>query len=145
MPFFSLPAFMVVNRPTHTIGGWLLRTGRIDEKSAFLALTRTGARSMLDTIVTLNLSFAVFTFGSLPIAIQTAGARYTPWIIVTLLHGSTILFTVLCFFTLLFAARVLNRMGGKTVHHLNNFITASMGLTSIVLFLYHGFSFRPNG
>ena len=138
VPFFAVLAFWVVTRITYGIGGWLLRTGRIDETTAFFGLTMVGARSGLDTIVTMNLSFLVFTFGSLLVAIQVAGGQYTPRIIATtLLRDNAIRFTVGYFvFTLLFALRVLTRMGGETVHQFNTFIAGVLGLVSIVVFLY---------
>ena len=138
VPFVSVVLYMVVNRITYGIGGWLLRTGQIDEKTAFLGLTMVGARSGLDTIVTLNLSFLVFTFGSLLVAIQVAGGQYTPRIIATtILRDNAIRFTVGYFvFTLLFTMRVLTRMGGETVHQFNTFIAGVLGLISIVVFLY---------
>jgi uncharacterized membrane protein len=97
-----------------------------------------GARSMLDTVVTLNLSFLVFTFGSLLVAIQVAGGQYTPRIIATtLLRDNSLRLTVSYFiFTLLFAVRVLNRMGGDVVHQFNTFIAAVLGMISIVVFLF---------
>ena len=93
---------------------------------------------MLETIVTINLSFLVFTFGSLLVAIQVAGGQYTPRIIATtLLRDNAIRFTVGYFvFTLLFTLRVLTRMGDETVHQFNTFIAAMLGLVSIVVFLY---------
>ena len=138
VPFFSVLAYMVVHRITYGIGGWLLRTGQLDEKTALLGLTMVGARSGLDTIVTLNLSFLVFTFGSLLVAIQVAGGQYTPRIIATtLLRDNAIRFTVGYFvFTLLFTMRVLARMGGEVVHQFNTFIAGVLGLISIVVFLY---------
>ncbi len=138
VPFLAVLLYLVVNRITYAIDGWLLRTGRIDETTAFLGLTMVGARSALDTVVTLNLSFLVFTFGSLLVAIQVAGGQYTPRIIATtLLRDNAIRFTVGYFvFTLLFAERVLNRMGGETVHQFNTFVAALLGLVSIVVFLY---------
>jgi uncharacterized membrane protein len=138
VPFFAVLLYLVVNRITYAIDGWLLRTGRIDQTTGFLGLTMVGARSALDTVVTLNLSFLVFTFGSLLVAIQVAGGQYTPRIIATtLLRDNAIRFTVGYFvFTLLFAERVLNRMGGETVHQFNTFIAALLGLVSIVVFLY---------
>ncbi len=138
MPFLSLLAFWVLSRITYGIGGWLLRTERIDETTAFYAVTMVGARSALDTIVTMNLSFLVFTFGSLLVAIQVAGGQYTPRIIATtLLRDNTIRFTVGYFvFTLLFAVRVLTRMGGEIVHQFNLFIAGLLGMFSVVVFLY---------
>ena len=138
MPFFSVLAYVVVIRITHGIDAWLLRTGRIDEMTAFMGLSMPGARSLLETIITLNLSFVVFTFGSLLVAIQVAGGQYTPRIIATtLLRDNAIRFTVGYFvFTLLFAVGVLENMGSQTVHQLNTFIAALLGLVSMVVFLY---------
>jgi uncharacterized membrane protein len=138
VPFFSVVLYMGVHRITYGIEGWLLRTGRIDEATSFLGLTMVGARSALDTIVTLNLSFLVFTFGSLLVAIQVAGGQYTPRIIATtLLRDNEIRFTVGYFvFTMSFTLRVLSRMGGEMVHQFNTFIAGALGLISIVVFLY---------
>jgi len=138
MPFFALLGYMVVHRITYGIGAWLLRTGRIDETTSFFGLTMVGARAMLETIVTLNVSFIVFTFGSLLVAVQIAGGQYTPRIIATtLLRDNTIRFTVSYFiFSMMFAVRVLTRMGGETVHQFNTFIAAALGLVSLVVFLF---------
>jgi uncharacterized membrane protein len=138
MPFFALLSYMVVHRITYGIGGWLLRTGRIDEATSFFGLTMEGARTMIETIITLNLSFLVFTFGSLLVAIQIAGGQYTPRIIATtLLRDNTIRITVSYFiFTMLFALKVLTRMGGETVHQFNTFISGALGLVSLVVFLF---------
>jgi uncharacterized membrane protein len=138
VPFLAVVLYVVIHRITHGIDGWLLRSGRIDETTSFLGLTMVGARSALDTIVTLNLSFLVFTFGSLLVAIQVAGGQYTPRIIATtLLRDNAIRFTVGYFvFALLFAMRVLTKMGGEMVHQFNTFIAGVLGLGSIVVFLY---------
>ena len=132
-PFFAVFAYMVVTRITYSIGGWLLRDGIIDETKAFLGLSMAGARSMLETIVTLNLSFLVFTFGSLLVAIQVAGGQYTPRIIATtFLRDNAIRFTVAYFtFTLLFSLRVLSRMGDEVVHQFNTFLASMLGLVSL--------------
>ena len=138
VPFVALLLYWVVNRLTHAIDAWLERTGRIDEANAFYGLSMAGARSALETIVTLNLSFLVFTFGSLLVAIQIAGGQYTPRIIATtLLRDNAVRITVGYFvFTLMFAARVLVQMGDAAVNQLNTFITGVLGLGSIVVFLY---------
>ncbi len=138
MPFFALLAFWVISRVIYRLDDWLLLTGRLSETTAFLGATAVGARSSLETIITANLSLLVFTFGSLLVAIQVAGGQYTPRIIATtLLRDNAIRFTVSYFiFTLLFALRVLGKMGGETVHQLNLFITGVLGLWSIVVFLY---------
>jgi uncharacterized membrane protein len=138
VPFLALLAFLVVGRITNGIEDWLLQTGRIDETISFYGFSIVGARSGLETIATLNLSFLVFTFGSLLVAIQVAGGQYTPRIIATtLLRDNAIRFTVGYFvFTLCFALRVLARMGDKVVLQFSTFITAVLGFCSIVVFLY---------
>jgi uncharacterized membrane protein len=137
-PFLAILLYLVVTRITHRIGNWMLITGNIDEKTALLGLSMVGARSLLETIITTNISFLVFTFGSLLVAIQVAGGQYTPRIIATtLLRDNAIRLTVGYFvFTLLFAMRVLNRMGGEVVHQFNTFIAAVLGIVSLVVFLY---------
>src|SRR5512147_2975087 len=123
VPFVAVVLIMVANRITPRIDDWLISTGRIDENTAFLGLSVEGARALLETIITLNISFMVFTFGSLLVAIQVAGGQYTPRIIATtLLRDNAIRVTVGYFvFTLLFALRALSRMGDETVHQFNTF------------------------
>ena len=43
----------------------------------------TGAQALLETVITMTLSFVVFTFGSLLVAIQVAGGQLTPRVIAT--------------------------------------------------------------
>ncbi|HYH40869.1 MAG TPA: DUF2254 family protein, partial [Burkholderiales bacterium] len=138
VPFFSVLVAWAVSRTTRGVGSWLLRTGRLDETTAFHGLSMEGARTMLETIMTLNISFLVFTFGSLLVAIQVAGGQYTPRIIATtLLRDNAIRFTVGYFvFTLLFTQHVLTRMRGEMVHQFNTFIASMFGVLSIVIFLY---------
>ena len=138
MPFFALLAFMAANRVAYAIGSWLLRTGLIDERTSFYGLAIEGARSLVETVITLNLSFLVFTFGSLLVAVQIAGGQYTPRIIATtLLKDDTIRITVSYFvFTMLFAWKVLFKMGGEIVPQFNAFIIAILGVVSIVVFLF---------
>ena len=70
-----------------------------------------GAQTLFQTLITLTLSFVVFTFGSLLVAIQIASGQLTPRIIATtLLRDRVIKYTVgLNMFTLLFAVSALNR------------------------------------
>ncbi len=138
VPFFSVLAFWVINRIMFEIGGWLLQTGRIDETTSFYGMTMAGAQTGLNTIITANLSFLVFTFGSLLVAIQIAGGQYTPRVIATtLMRDNAIRFIVGYFvFTLLYAMRVLIKMDGQTVDQFNVFIAGVLGLVSIVVFLY---------
>ena len=137
VPLVAVVLYWVFHRITQAIGAWLVQTGRLDEKTAFFGLSTAGARSLLETAVTLNLSFLVFTFGSLLVAIQVAGGQYTPRIIATtLLRDNVIRFTVGCFvFTLVFALRVLTRMD-ETVDQFNTFIAAMLGWFSLMVFLY---------
>lgn len=138
VPFGAVLAYVVINQLTYGIGAWLLRAGLLDERTAFLGLSMAGARSMLDTIVTLNLSFLVFTFGSLLVAVQVAGGQYTPRIIATtFLRDNSIRFTVAYFvFTMLFTLRVLSRMGNEMVHQFNTWMAGILGLVSIAIFLH---------
>ena len=137
VPLFALLFYIVFAEITTAIEAWLLRSGRIDQATAYLGLSMAGARSLLETAVTLNLSFLVFTFGSLLVAIQVAGGQYTPRIIATtLLRDNVIRFTVGCFvFTLVFALRVLTRLD-EMVDQFNTFLGAMLGWLSILTFLY---------
>ena len=137
VPFFALLLYMVFQRVTYAIGAWLLQTGWLDETTSFFGLAMSGARSMLETVITLNLSFLVFTFGSLLVAIQVAGGQYTPRIIATtLLRDNVIRFTVGFFvFTLVFALRVLSRMD-EMVHQFNTWIAVILGMFSMMVFLF---------
>ena len=96
-----------------------------------------GAETMLQTVITLNLSFLVFTFGSLLVAIQVASAQLTPRIIATtLLRDNVVRFSVGLFvFTLIFAVATQGRMD-KIVHQLPYFICGFLGLFSMATFLY---------
>jgi uncharacterized membrane protein len=102
-----------------------------------LALGLTGAQAMFNAVITLTLSFIVFTFGSLLIAIQVASGQYTPRIIATtLLRDNVIRYTVGLFvFTFLFAIKALDRTEA-TVHQLVAFVVGLLGLICIVAFLF---------
>src|SRR4051795_2343064 len=78
VPLFALFFFALFHRAVHAVGAWLVARAWADEATSFLGLSATGARALLDTIVTMNLSFLVFPFGSLLVAIQVAGGQYTP-------------------------------------------------------------------
>ena len=70
VPFIAIPLELLANRLVRWLDGWLgwplLNLG-IPESQAVLA-----------AIVTANLSFVVFTFGSLLVAIQVASGQLTP-------------------------------------------------------------------
>ena len=96
-----------------------------------------GAKALSSTVITLTLSFVVFTFGSLLVAIQVAGGQYTPRVIATtLLRNNVIRYTVALFvFTLLFAVRAINRIEG-TVPQLFLCMVALLGLICLAAFLF---------
>jgi uncharacterized membrane protein len=97
----------------------------------------TGSQALLETIITMTLSFMVFTFGSLLVAIQVAGGQLTPRVIATtLLRDYVVRYTVGFFvFSLLFAISALNRLEG-TGDQLVLFVAALLGLLSMAAFLY---------
>ena len=96
-----------------------------------------GAKALSNTVITLSLSFVVFTFGSLLVAIQVASGQYTPRVIATtLLRDNVIRYTVALFvFTLLFAVRAINRIEG-TVPQLSVFLIGVLGLFCLAAFLF---------
>jgi len=138
VPFICIIAFWVISRITNGIDSLLVDAHVIDETTDFYGLSMAGAKAMLDTIITLNLSFLVFTFGSLLVAVQIAGGQYTPRIIATtLLRDNRIRSTVGYFvFTLLFSVKASSRMGDEVVNQFNTFIVGVLGLVSVVVFLY---------
>jgi uncharacterized membrane protein len=103
----------------------------------FLGFAVPGAQAMLQAIVTATLSFLVFTFGSLLVAIQVASGQLTPRIIATTLLGNNVVrYTVgLFIFTLLFALAVQDRTDA-TVHQLALFVASALGLFCFAAFLY---------
>ena len=61
----------------------------------FVGLNLAGATALYQTVITLTLSFLVFTFGSLLVAIQVAGGQLTPRIIATtLLRDNVVRYSV---------------------------------------------------
>jgi uncharacterized membrane protein len=102
-----------------------------------LGLGVEGARALCNAVINLTLSFTVFTFASLLVAIQVASGQYTPRIIATtLLRDNVIRYTVGVFvFTFIFAIRTLNRVE-TSVPQLTVFLTGSFGLVCIICFLF---------
>ena len=96
-----------------------------------------GAEALYQTVITLSLSFLVFTFGSLLVAIQIAGGQLTPRIIATtLLRDNVVRYTVgLLVFALMFSVTALNRLE-ETVLDLVATIVALLGITSTAAFLF---------
>ena len=138
VPFVAIVGYWLFSRLTQGVDGWLTRLGYIDEMTDFYGVSMTGARALLETVVTLNISFLVFTFGSLLVAIQVAGGQYTPRIIATtLLRDNAIRVTVGYFvFTMLFSVRALIKMGDAEVPQFNVFVGGVLGLLSMAVFLY---------
>ena len=63
-----------------------------------LAATAGGTTGVMDTVVTLTISFIVFTFGSMLVAIQVASGQLTPRIIATTLLRDNIIRTTVGLF-----------------------------------------------
>ncbi|MFM0102047.1 DUF2254 domain-containing protein [Paraburkholderia rhynchosiae] len=138
VPLIAVAIYAVVKPVTEMMGRWMIRQGTLDPKTGFLGLSMTGARSLLGDIVSADMAFLVFTFGSLLVAIQIAGGQYTPRIIATTLLRDNIIRGIsgLFVFTLLFADRTQSWMGENEVHQLQVFITALFGFASVVAFLF---------
>src|SRR6516165_3286862 len=102
IPLLAIPFAMVAVRLAHWLDarlGWRL-----------LGFGVSGAEALLQATVTASLSFMVFTFGSLLVALQVASGQLTPRIIATtLLRNNVVRYTVgLFIFTFLFALGVQN-------------------------------------
>ncbi|MET0152379.1 MAG: DUF2254 domain-containing protein [Candidatus Binatia bacterium] len=97
----------------------------------------SGASAMYQTVITLALSFLVFTFGSLLVAIQVAGGQLTSRVIATtLLRDNVVRVSVGLFvFTLLLAVTGLNRLG-TTVPNLVTTLTGVLGVACLMAFLF---------
>ena len=97
----------------------------------------SGAQALYQTTITLTLSFVVFTFGSLLVAIQVAGGQLTPRIIATtLLRDNVVRYSVGLFvFTLVFAVMALNRLD-KTVYEIVSLLTAVLAIACMAVFLF---------
>jgi uncharacterized membrane protein len=129
VPFIAIILELILARLLHGVDarlGWTL-----------LGLGPTGARAILDATVTMTLSFLVFTFGSLLVAIQIAGGQLTPRIIATmLLRDNVVRYTVGLFvFSIMFAISALNRLE-TNVHQLVVLLTGCLAVMSMASFLY---------
>ncbi len=100
-------------------------------------LSEAGTAAAMQTIITLSLSFLVFTFGSMLVAIQVASGQLSPRIIATtLLRDNVIRGTVGLFvFTMLFAIGAVSRPD-STAPRLLIWISAGLGMASLAAFLY---------
>jgi uncharacterized membrane protein len=129
VPFIAIPLELVVAPIFRGLDPWL--------GWDFLGFTVTGAKVLLEAFVTATLSFVVFTFGSLLVAIQVASAQMTPRIIATtLLRNDIVKYTVgLLIFTLMFALSAQNRMGTE-VPQLVMLVATLLGVFSFAGFFY---------
>ncbi|WP_246827168.1 DUF2254 domain-containing protein [Rhizobium binae] len=130
VPFIALLLYLIAIRLVYAFDNWGLWADVWPWGVA-------GTQRMLETIITMTLTFVVFTFGSLLVAIQVAGGQLTPRIIATtLLRDNAIRFTVgLFIFTLLFATGALSRLG-ETVPQGVSGAAGLLGFFSIAAFLY---------
>jgi uncharacterized membrane protein len=129
VPLIAIPLELAATRVLHRLDGWLGWT--------FLGLAVSGAQSMLNAIITATLSFVVFTFGSLLVALQVASGQMTPRIIATILVRNNVVryTTGLFIFTLLFSISAINWMH-ETVFQLVAFVAACLGIACFAAFLF---------
>lgn len=130
VPFIALLLEQVTFRVVYALGG------RITWIPPW-PLSLSGTETALQTIITLILSFIVFTFGSMLVAVQVASGQLTPRIIATtLLRDNVIRFTVGLFvFTLLFAIGTVARLE-TSITHLVVWVAVALGLASLMAFLF---------
>jgi uncharacterized membrane protein len=129
VPFVAIPLAVVVSRLLHGLDTWL--------GWRLLDFGAKGAQTLLEAFVTATLSFVVFTFGSLLVAIQVASAQMTPRIIATtLLRNDVVRYTVgLFIFTLMFSLSAQNKME-KDAHQLVMLLAVLLGILSFAAFFY---------
>ena len=129
VPILAIPFAMIATRALH----WL----DAQTEWTLLGFGVAGAQTMLQAAVTAALSFLVFTFASLLVAIQVASGQLTPRIIATtLLRNEVVRYTVgLFMFTLLFAVSVQGRIDAK-VHQLPLFVASALAVACFAAFLY---------
>jgi uncharacterized membrane protein len=129
VPLIAIPLELAAIRILERVDSWL--------GWSFLGLGATGADAMLNAIITSTLSFVVFTFGSLLVALQVASGQMTPRIIATVLvRNNVVRYTAGLFvFTLLFSISAMNRIE-DTVPQLVAFVAACLGVLCFAAFLF---------
>src|SRR5512140_2824449 len=129
VPLVAMLLVLVVIRLLHWLDGYVTWN--------LTGLEAAGATTLFQSLITLTLSFVIFTFGFLLVALQIAGGQLTPRIIATtLLRDRVIKYTAgLNVFTLLFAISALNRMTGE-VSQLVTLVAMLLGLASLAAFLF---------
>jgi uncharacterized membrane protein len=130
VPFFAILLVLFIAPTLRVVDGWLgWRIAGLDV---------AGAQALYETVITLTLSFIVFTFGSLLVAIQVAGGQLTPRIIATtLLRDNVVRYSVGLFvFTLVFAVMSLNRLERNNIPEIVAMATSLLGIASMATFLF---------
>jgi len=129
VPVLAIPLELVTTNLLHSVDAWL--------DWPLFGVGLAGAQALLQAIITATLSFVVFTFGSLLVAIQIASGQLTPRIIATmLLRNNVVRYSVgLFIFSLLFAISAINRLQ-TNVHQLVMLFAAALGVVCFAAFLY---------
>lgn len=129
VPFLSIVLVGILGPSLKLVDAWL--------GWKFTALGVAGATALCNTVITLALSFMVFTFGSLLVAIQVASGQLTPRVIATtLLRDNVVRYSVGLFvFTLVFTVMVLDRLE-QQLYGLVVFVVAALGIGCIAGFLF---------
>jgi uncharacterized membrane protein len=103
---------------------------------SLLGYTPNGARTMLGALVASALSFVVFTFSILLVAIQMSSANLSPRVITSFLNDWPVKIVLGCFvFTYSYTAAVLGRIE-ETVPQLSMLVVLLSSLVSIGAFVY---------
>jgi uncharacterized membrane protein len=129
VPLLSIVLVLAIAPALRILDGWL--------GWRLTGLSLAGAQSLYQTVITLTLSFVVFTFGSLLVAIQIAGGQLTPRIIATtLLRDTVVRYSVGLFvFTLVYAVMALNR-AETSAHEIVAFVASGLGIACMATFLF---------
>jgi uncharacterized membrane protein len=129
VPLIAIALELLVSPMIHALDDW--------QRWNLNHLELAGATALYQTVITMTLSFLVFTFGSLLVAIQVAGGQLTSRIIATtLLRNNVVRYSVGLFvFTLVFAVGALNRQV-DSVHELVATVTGILGVACIADFLF---------
>ena len=129
VPLVAIALELMLAPVLHALDAWLQWRPR--------GLEPAGATALYQTVISMTLSFLVFTFGSLLVAIQVAGGQLTPRIIATiLLRNNVVRYSVGLFvFTLVFAVGALNRQEGS-VYEVVALVAAILGIACMADFLF---------
>jgi len=98
--------------------------------------TEQGKISALEINITMNLTFIVFTFGSMLVAIQIASAQLSPRIIATTLLRDNVIRFIVGLFTYGLVISLGARNRTETIPNFIISIAALWGLISVVAFLF---------